>query len=184
MTPRSVIFLLAMRYTTVIDISELQGLYRNKNARLVYLHLALKSGYHDDDRDTISVSIRSLARDADVSVSAVRHALLQLEKNGLLQHDGERWRVKKWILDTTPTPRPKKEQAKDITNAGQMVQRRDAEAEQYARKQEAAIAACTREELTKWIAELEEGRSLRHRGVSIKASENNINYMKSVLQTK
>lgn len=67
---------------------------------------------------------------------------------------------------------------------GQMVQRRDVEAEQYMRKQEAAIAACTREELTKWIAELEEGRSLRHRGVSIKASENNINYMKSVLQTK
>ena len=173
-----------MRYTTVIDISEFRALYRNKNARLVYLHLALKSGYHDDDRDTIAVSIRALARDADVTVSAVRHALQQLEKNGLLQHDGERWRIKKWILDTTPTPRPKKEQAKAVATAGQMVQRRDTEAEQYARRQEAAIAACTREELTRWIAELEEGRSLRHRGVQISATENNINYMKSVLQTK
>lgn len=60
-----------MRYTTIVDISEYASLYRNHNARLVYLHLALRSGYHDNDRDLIDVSVRRLA-DAVASLSARR----------------------------------------------------------------------------------------------------------------
>lgn len=96
-----------MRYTTVIDISEIPEVYRNATARLVYLHLALKAGYHDNDRDLAAVSIRRLAMDVDVSVSAARHAIRQLEKAGLLKRDGSFLVVKKWVEEQTITTRAK-----------------------------------------------------------------------------
>lgn len=96
-----------MRYTTVIDISEIPAIYKNHNARLVYLHLALKSGYHDDDRDLIDISIRRLAMATGLTVSATRHAIAQLERARLLVKEGPFWHVKKWIVETTITPRAK-----------------------------------------------------------------------------
>ena len=69
-----------MRYTTVIDISDYRHIYKSANCRLVYLHLVLKAGYHDDDRDIVDVSIRNLAMRVGISVSATRHALRMLEK--------------------------------------------------------------------------------------------------------
>lgn len=94
-----------MRYTTVIDISEMPEVYRNATARLVYLHLALKAGYHDNDRDRASVSIRRLAMDVDVTVSAARHAIRQLERAGLLKREGAAFVVKKWVEEQTITTR-------------------------------------------------------------------------------
>ena len=73
-----------MRYTTIIDISEIQPIYRNVNARLVYLHLVLKSGYHDNDRDLVSISLRRIAAEVGLTLSATRHAISQLEKAQLL----------------------------------------------------------------------------------------------------
>lgn len=101
-----------MRYTTVIDISELREVYRSHTARLVYLHLALKAGYHDHDRDTLQLSIRSIAADVGVTVSACRHALRQLEKAKLLRRDGPLWVVTKWIMapDISKRPQNKREQ--------------------------------------------------------------------------
>lgn len=94
-----------MRYTTIIDISEQAGVYRNKNARLIYLHLALKSGYHDDDRDDITISIRALAAAAGCTFSATRHALAQLEAAELIARHGDIIRVKKWVLTKEITSR-------------------------------------------------------------------------------
>lgn len=94
-----------MRYTTIIDISEQAGVYRNKNARLIYVHLALKSGYHDDDRDEITISIRALAAAAGCTFSATRHALAQLEAAELIARRGDRIIVKKWVLTKEITSR-------------------------------------------------------------------------------
>lgn len=94
-----------MRYTTIIDCTEWPELYRNENVRLVYLHLVLRSGYHDEDRDKIRTSIRRVAADANVSVAAARHAVMQLEKHGLLKREGSVWTVTKWVMGQNMTTR-------------------------------------------------------------------------------
>lgn len=112
-----------MRYTTIIDISENRELYRNHNARLLYLHLVLKSGYHDDDRDQVRLSIRSMAYDSGLSVSAVRHALKVLEKNGLLSKRQGRLYVTKFVVEKTITKRARKAKEidpKSVENTSQM----------------------------------------------------------------
>lgn len=96
-----------MRYTTVIDISEMPEVYRNMTARLIYVHMSLKAGYHDNDRDLVTLSIRRLSADVGVTVSATRHALHLLERSGLLTRDGQTWRIKKWVEEQTITTRAK-----------------------------------------------------------------------------
>lgn len=94
-----------MRYTTVIDISEYGQVYKSVNCRLVYLHLCLKAGYHDDDRDIVDVSIRNLAMRVGITVSAARHALAMLEKSGLLTRSGGVMIIKKWCEQKPVTKR-------------------------------------------------------------------------------
>lgn len=96
-----------MRYTTVIDISEMPEIYRNMTARLIYMHMSLKAGYHDSDRDLVTLSIRRLSADVGVTVSATRHALHLLERSGLLTREGQLWRVRKWVEEQTITTRAK-----------------------------------------------------------------------------
>lgn len=96
-----------MRYTTIIDLSEFPAVYRNKNVRLVYLHLVLKSGYHDNDRDLIDISIRNLAWSVGLSVSATRHALHTLEQARMIKRSGPLWHVRKFIIEQEITPRAK-----------------------------------------------------------------------------
>lgn len=96
-----------MRYTTIIDISEQRDLYRNVNVRLVYLHLVLKSGYHDHDRDQVRISYRSLAADSGLTLSQVRHAINVLIKwRMLIRKDGS-WIVRKWCQEQPITTRAK-----------------------------------------------------------------------------
>lgn len=99
-----------MRYTTLIDISEMSILYRNINVRLVYLHLTLKAGYHDTDRDIVDISVRRLSSEVGISISATRHALKVLESSALLRYEGNAIIVKKWLVEDSITPRkqPKK----------------------------------------------------------------------------
>lgn len=94
-----------MRYTTIIDITEFPQLYKSASIRLVYLHLVLRSGYHDDDRDLISTSIRRIARETGLTIAAVRHALAQLEKFQLLEHQGPLLKVRKFVLERPITAR-------------------------------------------------------------------------------
>ena len=96
-----------MRYTTIIDISQCQDIYRNQNSRLVYLHLVIKAGYHDHDRDLGRISIRSLAADTGLTISAVRNAIKQLVKWKLLARVDDMWAVRKWVPEQPITTREK-----------------------------------------------------------------------------
>ena len=83
--------------------------YRNDNAKLVYLHLVLISGYHDEDRDQTTISIRQIAYDTGLTISAVRHSLKVLQSIGLLSRSGITWTIKKFVLEKQISPRIKSE---------------------------------------------------------------------------
>lgn len=100
-----------MRYTTLIDIREIPEVYRNQNARLLYLHLVLLAGYHDNDRDIVRVSIRNLAAQSGLTLSATRHAITVLINCRLLLHRKSYFKVVKFIDEQTITPRAKTKKA-------------------------------------------------------------------------
>lgn len=102
-----------MRYTTIIDVSVIEDLYRNHNAVLLYVHLCLRAGYYDHNRDCYKRSIRGLSYDLNMTVSAIRHAIKVLEKYKLItQRDGV-WLVRKYIANQTITPRSKKTSSRE-----------------------------------------------------------------------
>lgn len=123
-----------MRYTTIIDITEFRRLYQSPSVRLVYLHLALRAGYHDDDRDLADVSVRQLAVQTGVTVSAARHALHVLEQSGLIRRQGRLWLVTKWVMSGEITPRARtKKQATLQEQAA--ARRRDEQRTEAARRE-------------------------------------------------
>lgn len=85
-----------MRYTTIIDLSELP-IYQSKSVRLLYLHLCLRAGYHKENQDIITDSLTRIARDTGMTVSAVRCALRQLIAASLAQREGTAIRVIKFV---------------------------------------------------------------------------------------
>lgn len=131
-----------MRYTTVIDISDIPSVYRNKNTRLVYLHLCLKCGYHDADRDIYDRSLRALAGDCGLSLSAVRNALNQLEQARLVAKHAGVYYIRKWLAEQPITARPKT--AKQQAAADEKARR---EQERQQREQAAATEAASRQRL-------------------------------------
>lgn len=96
-----------MRYTTIIDLSEQAKLYANVNVRLLYLHMCLKAGYHDTDRDLLDSSIRRLAAETGLTIAATRHALKQLEAASLIARTGALFFVRKWLPEQSITARQK-----------------------------------------------------------------------------
>ena len=86
-----------MRYTTIIDITEVPAVYRNPSTT-----------YHDDDRDVLDMSLRNLAAASGMTLSACRHALRILENAQLISRQGDVWMVKKWLPAATISARPKK----------------------------------------------------------------------------
>lgn len=101
-----------MRYTTIIDITAAPHLYKNVNVRLVYLHLVLKSGYHDHDRDIVHTSFRQLSADVGITLSACRHAVSLLERYQMLKRQGDYWYIRKFIEQPVITPRAKTKRQK------------------------------------------------------------------------
>lgn len=100
-----------MRYTTIIDISEFPAIYRNPSVRLLYLHLCLRSGYHDHDRDVYGLSIRATMAETGLSMASVRHALNVLEKYHFIRRvPGVGLYVRKWIENPSISPRKSKKQ--------------------------------------------------------------------------
>ena len=97
-----------MRYTTIIDITEMRRVWMNPNTSRLYMYLCMKSGYHDDDRDVIRQSGRTLALDTGLSYSAVRNAMLQLLKCGLIRKDGQQLKVTKFVVEQSISRRPRK----------------------------------------------------------------------------
>lgn len=97
-----------MRYTTVIDVTEIADVWQNPNITRLYFFMALKCGYHDDDRDILRISLRNLASQASLTLSATRHALKVLENAKLVAHEKEAWKITKFVLDKKPTSRTQK----------------------------------------------------------------------------
>lgn len=131
-----------MRYTTIIDISEIPAIYRNINARIVYLHLVLKSGYHDNDRDLVRMSLRRIAAETGLSLSAIRHAVAQLERAQLLSRQGDIWFVKKWIIEQKISTR-----ARTARQQKQIEIEAEKRRENEKREQEAEIEKQRREQI-------------------------------------
>lgn len=96
-----------MRYTTIIDITEFPQVFNNQNACRLYLYMCLKAGYHDNDRDLLDISIRRLALQANLSLSATRHALAVLERHHLLTRIGTVFQITKWVQAQEISSRPK-----------------------------------------------------------------------------
>lgn len=92
-----------MRYTTIIDVRNLSW-YKNPSARLVYIHLVMIAGWHDDDRDIARISYRRLAIEVGLTLSATRHALQQLTTTGMITATEKGWMVKKWEIPKDITP--------------------------------------------------------------------------------
>lgn len=169
-----------MRYTTIIDIREKARIYRNTNARLLYLHLVLESGYHDDDRDLTRLSLRSMAAQTGLTLSATRHALKILQSEGLAIHEGEAWRIVKFILDKKPTPRRQ-------ATVGTFTTSEDPAADERKRRMKVtkdALGRCTLDELKQWVQELENGVYRSHYGVVIPAGDEGIFVAKTFLKLK
>lgn len=131
-----------MRYTTIIDVTELPAVYRNPNAVRVYLHLVLKSGYHDADRDMVAISIRRLGYQLGMSIAAIRHALNILQQAGLLSKVGTSWRVYKWIPEQPISPRQKKGQPQrdDVSLAYERQLQKEARERQWEESSRNAIS--------------------------------------------
>ena len=130
-----------MRYTTIIDLSEYPQLYRSTNARLLYLHLVLKSGYHDDDRDLIDCSLRRLAMETGLTFSAVRCALDLLLKYNLVSRQGPLLQVRKFVLERSITPRAKSRKQEQLDAAEAQIQmERQARAAQQKKEEEIRAA--------------------------------------------
>lgn len=100
-----------MRYTTIIDITQAPAIYKSENLRLVYLHLCLTCGYHDDDKGLLRQSLRQMAGEVGCTMSALRHALRQLEKWQLVKRYRGKLYVRNWCEErpiTTPARRARK----------------------------------------------------------------------------
>lgn len=171
-----------MRYTTIIDITEFQVVYRNVHARLLYLHLVLKSGYHDQDRDLVALSLRSMAEQAGLTLSATRHAISQLERAGLLSKEGDRWRVKKWFIENPPSPRPRQKQGQDARQAGNVGDQWEREQRERQHQILTAVRSCSRQELEEWLSELQNHRSTIHHGCRLQPNQQTITWLQSIIE--
>lgn len=131
-----------MRYTTIIDISEIPAVYRCTAARLLYLHICLRAGYHDNDRDIMDCSIRTMAAAAGLTVSATRHALGVLTKAGLIDRQGLALHVRKWLPEQSITAR-----AKTVKQQARIEEAAKRKHEQEQRERQLAIEAEQRKQL-------------------------------------
>lgn len=173
-----------MRYTTVIDITDFPQIYRNIHARLVYIHMSLKAGYHDDDRDICRLSIRSLAADVGITVSATRNALLQLEKSGLISKSSDCWIVKKWVLQESLTPRTQKTASNKDSKLSTEIRKNDQELEERTRQITEWVRSSTREQIQELVTKLENGKMARINGQRVYPSAQSIQWFENQLKLK
>lgn len=127
-----------MRYTTIIDISQTPDLYRSESVRLLYLHLCMRCGYHDDDKGLVRQSIRAMAADTGLTISAVRHAMRVLERWSLLKRHRGKLYVRNWCEEqpiTTPAKRARKSRQQQQLETAAAIQREDQERRDLERKE-------------------------------------------------
>lgn len=178
-----------MRYTTIIDLREVPELYRNVNTRLVYLHMVLASGYHEHDRDVVTLSVRGLAAQTGVSVSAVRNALHMLEQAGLCVRQGRTLRVTKYVIpDEYAKPRARtKEQARQQAIAKDRQQKEEKERQERLAALYKVVEMATEEQLTEWLERLKAARpgaSTYLMGSALPNTEQARSWLESVIKAK
>lgn len=162
-----------MRYTTVIDVTEIADIWRNPNISRLYFYMAMKCGFHDNDRDLIKISLRVLAGQTGLTLSACRHAVKVLQAHGLLTIENEKFRVTKFILDKKPTSRTQR----NTTSSGveEMRERQrlqELEKERLLREKKELLHAISADECREIIERLsEKNRSISFRGVVFQPSE-------------
>ena len=184
-----------MRYTTVIDITELPPVWRNERATRMYLYLCLRCGYHDDDRDIVTCSRVQLAAELGMTEDAARHALAMLQRHGLLApmgtpRAGERrqYRVKKWVAVAKPGSRGSAEDYQRDFNdkVEREVKRRleSARNEEFKRCCLQAFDSLTDEQLQQWRDELQQGKNVRHCGLSIRPTRAGIEFITNYINNR
>lgn len=173
-----------MRYTTIIDLSEMPAIYRNHNARLLYLHLVIKAGYHDHDRDLIRYSIRNAAADVGITIAAARHALETLQAAGLIIREGETWRVKKWVKTESITPRKQSTTSKLSSETTDLIRKTEEEAEERRRRVDDWLSNSSISERKELLQRLENGRIGMVNGVKIYPKFEMIEWLKNHTKRK
>lgn len=168
----------------MIDISDMPEVYRNQAARLLYIHMALCAGYHDDDRDQVRQSLRVMAVRTGLTLSAVRHALGLLQRAGLVSREGDVWRVKKWFVDTPPTPRRQPKDRRAAHEASSIADDAERQLSEWQASVLRAVREMTRDELETWLGELRDGRNLAHHGARLNANARNIEWLEQVIKHK
>lgn len=166
-----------MRYTTIIDVTEIPDIWRNPNVSRLYFYMAMRCGYHDDDRDQLRTSIRNLAYASGLTLSACRHALKVLQKFGLVSPMGEYYQVKKFVLEQKPTSRTQR-----TTGAGGTIT--DVEKSEQDLRLKAikkAVKSCSRQEAQAWLNELQKGLSNVHYGAQIPATDAWIKWLQKLI---
>lgn len=130
-----------MRYTTIIDVREIPEVYRNPNVRILYLHLVLLAGYHDNDRDVVRVSLRNLAAQTGLTLSATRHAIQLLIKWRLLLHRKSYFKVVKYVEESPISGRARTKKAQEAKNRATMEASRSEEQEHHDQEEKAKVQA-------------------------------------------
>lgn len=144
-----------MRYTTIIDISEIDRVWRSQSTRLVYLYMVLRCGYHDNDRDVFKMSIRDMSCRLHLSVSAIRHALSVLQSVNLIRQVGtSQYLVTKWVETPSITKRKTKKQ-QEYDNQEAIRQQEAAKIERQRQQEHARIAALQSQGLTSFDLRLQ-----------------------------
>ena len=147
-----------MRYTTIIDIREFP-LYKNPACRTLYLHMVLASGYHETDMDQVTISIRGLATQTGLTVSATRHALSVLMKAGLVRRQSGHLHVAKYILQEGI---PKRARSKKDQQQQQIAREREQKALEEDRQRfhqaQKAIADSSVQELQEYLDQMKAAR--------------------------
>lgn len=156
-----------MRYTTVIDLTEFPELWQNPNVVRLYYFLAMKCGYHDDDRDVIHISLRILAGQTNLTLSAVRHALKVLRLNGLVVVENDCFRVLKFVLERKVTSRTQKNTSATFSVVSDEMRMQEMKREEDKRKYEESIKkknefikSLTLDELANVIAKIENAKGI------------------------
>lgn len=184
-----------MRYTTILDITELPRLWSNSNACLAYLYMVLRCGYHDDDRDIITCSRHDLCSALGLTEDAARHALVQLEKYGLLAaisrgKAGERnvYRVKKWLSQIKPGKRGVAPPGFDAMAGAREVelkkQAERAKEEEVKRQLLEAFDRLDETQMRTWFDELQRGEKVTHCGIYIPPQQKYIFFMKTYIDNR
>ena len=99
------------------------------------MHLVLRSGYHDHDRDLTQLSIRRLAREVGLTVGAVRHALAQLLKYQMVVRQGPMLQVRKFVTEQPISKRARNK--REEKQEAQRQERLEDHARQVAKRKEA-----------------------------------------------